>query len=235
MDDALSLLYRQPSQVLWKIGHLLIDLTKRDFLSNLPVEIALEILSFTDAQTVCKISRLSKIHHDLCLDNSLWRILFFRKGYKVDSEYLLSSLQELYNVKKVQDTLALDVVIDHCVSNDITYGTLPRDFIHNNQQVDTEFQPLQVVKSSKKEFIGILHENLLTLHDAVVDWKWIFRHRMQLERNWKWAHRFDHLTGQFISQGYRTFEFMGHEEAVYCLQFDRDKIVSGSRDGKIKS
>ena len=53
-------------------------------------------------------------------------------------------------------------------------------------------------------------------------WKDIYRRRMLLDENWK--------NGRFT-----TREIAGHSEAIYCLQFDEDKIVSGSRDREFLS
>jgi hypothetical protein len=52
-------------------------------------------------------------------------------------------------------------------------------------------------------------------------WKDIYRWRLMLEDNW--------CAGRFT-----TREIVGHGEAIYCLQFDEDKIVSGSRDRKCR-
>ncbi|KAJ3343045.1 hypothetical protein HDU93_000215 [Gonapodya sp. JEL0774] len=53
------------------------------------------------------------------------------------------------------------------------------------------------------------------------DWRHIYRQRVILERNWR-------------NKKYIRTEMQGHEEGVYCLQFDEDKVVSGSRDGETR-
>ncbi|KXS18836.1 WD40 repeat-like protein [Gonapodya prolifera JEL478] len=53
------------------------------------------------------------------------------------------------------------------------------------------------------------------------DMRHIYRQKLLLERNWR-------------SRRYNKSELTGHEEGVYCLQFDEDKIVSGSRDDTIR-
>jgi F-box and WD-40 domain protein 1/11 len=228
MDEALHTITSQPSSVLWEIGHRLLNLTKRDFLAKLPIEISTAILSLLDAETLARVSRVSKVHHALCLDSSIWRILFFRRGYKVDSALLLNSLQELYNFKHVSDHIIVDKVnTPNDALHDITYGTLDRDQNGGSTFVDSTFQPLQV----RKDFIRVSGQ-MLSPHDAVVDWKWIYRQRLELERNWATPHLFESESGRWVAHGYRSFEFVGHDEAIYCLQFDRDKILSGSRDSK---
>ncbi|TPX49755.1 hypothetical protein SeLEV6574_g01291 [Synchytrium endobioticum] len=56
---------------------------------------------------------------------------------------------------------------------------------------------------------------------AHLDWKYIYQQRARLERNW--------TEGNYIVR-----ELVGHNEAIYCLQFDESKIISGSRDDTIK-
>ncbi|KAJ3364826.1 hypothetical protein GGF32_001003 [Allomyces javanicus] len=56
---------------------------------------------------------------------------------------------------------------------------------------------------------------------AKLDWKFLYRNRVRLERNW----RTDRMP---------MTELKGHGDSVYCIQFDQQKIVSGSRDQTIK-
>lgn len=56
---------------------------------------------------------------------------------------------------------------------------------------------------------------------ADLNWRYIYQQRHLLARNW-WE-------GNCVCR-----DFLGHDEAIYCLQFDSDKIVSGSRDRKVQ-
>lgn len=56
---------------------------------------------------------------------------------------------------------------------------------------------------------------------AVDDWYDLYKQRYQLEQRW--------LRGQAS-----THYLLGHQDSVYCLQFDDTKIVTGSRDKTIK-
>ncbi|KAI8828731.1 WD40-repeat-containing domain protein [Chytriomyces cf. hyalinus JEL632] len=56
----------------------------------------------------------------------------------------------------------------------------------------------------------------------MVDWKYAYRQRLLLERNW-------------INGDFSTHEISNaHNEAIYCLQFDEEKIISGSRDNTVQ-
>lgn len=58
-------------------------------------------------------------------------------------------------------------------------------------------------------------------HDPSVDYRHAYNQRYQLERRW--------TTGDK-----RMLTILGHADSIYCVQFDQDKIVTGSRDHTIK-
>ncbi|KAF9967996.1 hypothetical protein BGZ70_007280 [Mortierella alpina] len=58
-------------------------------------------------------------------------------------------------------------------------------------------------------------------HRAAINWKFLCKQRRMLEQNW--------------NRGIHSVkEVPGHTEGIYCIQFDDQKIVSGSRDNTIK-
>ncbi|KAI9138387.1 WD40-repeat-containing domain protein, partial [Paraphysoderma sedebokerense] len=57
-----------------------------DFLSLLPIEISIHILSFLGAQDVARCALVSKKWNALTNDNAVWRNLYLRKGWFVDGE-----------------------------------------------------------------------------------------------------------------------------------------------------
>lgn len=112
------------------------------------------------------------------------------------------------------------------------YGSLPRGR-HDAGS------PLSISKVESPEAIipeemdidnsGPIIDSLFTTknplaHNKMYDdlsWKYIYQQRMRLEQNW--------------TEGkYSTSTITGHTDAVYCLQFDSKKVLSGSRDNTIK-
>lgn len=61
----------------------------------------------------------------------------------------------------------------------------------------------------------------LTYSTDQLDWHYIYKQRHQLERRW--------TRGQVDAQ-----YLLGHQDSVYCLQFDDNHIITGSRDRTIK-
>jgi len=54
----------------------------------LPYELAIHILSFLDARTLGRAARVSKQWRKVSSDGSLWRNLFFRNGWTVNTKLI---------------------------------------------------------------------------------------------------------------------------------------------------
>lgn len=63
--------------------------------------------------------------------------------------------------------------------------------------------------------------NIPYQHLDEMNWRHLYNQRYQLEQRWN--------TGKVT-----TYYLTGHTDSVYCLQFDDEKIVTGSRDRTIK-
>ncbi|KAH8112387.1 WD40 repeat-like protein [Phellopilus nigrolimitatus] len=59
------------------------------------------------------------------------------------------------------------------------------------------------------------------LAPLALDWQRLYRTRAELDRRWTHAEP-------------RTTRIIGHEDSVYCLEFDARRLVTGSRDRTIK-
>ena len=73
----------------------------------------------------------------------------------------------------------------------------------------------QITTASNADYVrsGLMH--------GVRDWKAMWRARMALEQRWKDGHA-------------AAIYLEGHKDSVYCVQFDEDKILTGSRDRTIR-
>ncbi|KAF9974424.1 hypothetical protein BGZ73_002192 [Actinomortierella ambigua] len=69
----------------------------RDFLVLLPYELAAHVLSYLDAETLYHVALVSKAWNRCAADSSVWRALFFKRGWTINEDmihwYLESSLQ----------------------------------------------------------------------------------------------------------------------------------------------
>ena len=56
------------------------------------------------------------------------------------------------------------------------------------------------------------------------EWKKMYQARVELEKNWR----------KGVKDAGKAIYLAGHTDSVYCLQFDEDKIITGSRDRTIR-
>ncbi|KAJ3316810.1 hypothetical protein HDU76_001537 [Blyttiomyces sp. JEL0837] len=97
-EFAFQLLLTVSSSTLASVTSRLTPLLQRDFMSLLPFELAIHILSFTDNCTLGRAARVSKKWKQVACDNSVWRTLYRRKGWGVNEQFLASWNQSRSNL-----------------------------------------------------------------------------------------------------------------------------------------
>ncbi|CAK7236912.1 hypothetical protein SBRCBS47491_009797 [Sporothrix bragantina] len=135
-----------------------LDISKVDFVSNLPMELAIMILSELDASGLSSASRVSRTWNQAVKNQHIWRESFLREK---TTTYATSG--------PVQPGVGL--------------GVPP-------------------VRPS-------------------CDWRQIYRVKQDLDRRWQEGKT-------------RPVYLNGHSDSIYCLQFDEQKIITGSRDKTIR-
>ncbi|KAK1756302.1 beta-TrCP [Echria macrotheca] len=134
------------------------DIAKLDFISELPLELAIQILAQLDAAMLATVSRVSRNWRRISKNQHIWRESFLREK---TATYATGG--------RVQPGAGLGV------------------------------PPIQPTN----------------------DWKEIYRVKKELDKRWE--------KGQA-----RPIYLNGHTDSIYCLQFDENKIISGSRDRTIR-
>ncbi|KAK0630931.1 WD40-repeat-containing domain protein [Bombardia bombarda] len=133
-------------------------IAKVDFISRLPIELAIQILAQLDAATLSTASRVSTGWYQVVKNQHIWRESFLRE-------------------------------------KTATYATSG------------------FVKPGSGLGVPTIHpEN---------DWKEIYRVKEELDKRWKEGKA-------------RPVYLHGHSDSIYCLQFDEQKIITGSRDKTIR-
>ncbi|KAK3368575.1 WD40-repeat-containing domain protein [Podospora didyma] len=134
------------------------DIVKVDFISQLPMELAIQILAQLDAATLTTASRVSRSWHQVSKNQHIWRESFLREK-------------------------------------------------------TTTFATSGNVKPGTGLGVPAVHPDN--------DWKEIYRVKGELDKRWKEGKA-------------RAVYLNGHSDSIYCLQFDENKIVTGSRDKTIR-
>ncbi|KAJ3121722.1 hypothetical protein HK098_003454 [Nowakowskiella sp. JEL0407] len=270
------LLTSLPTTSIASVTSKLNSLLQRDFISLLPSELSIYILSFLTHETLFKVLQVSKKWNSVSQDSGVWRGSLLRQwtvrkdvldrivenGERVGESVALSMSDSGYqpvpssgqssglasNQTFQPSQTALATLLSrrgsvNSVSSDTLglhdSGYLEKHLGTSSQQIGSSSQPPPIDELSTSQTLSsaILNRNFLAslqkLSDkheleilshekyAQIDWKYIYRQRLILERNWK-------------SGVVSLKEFKGHEEAAYCVQFDDDKLVTGSRDSTIK-
>lgn len=217
-----------------------LPLTKYDFITDLPVELALHILSFVDHKTIAQCARVSKVWYLATIDPSLWQRLFYAQGWSLnrqkahrlhDAEPVTLPFQRRgSSTSLLLETNVLDrrrVSFGHLVHQDATTIT-SQTLLALRPQSDTSLSALSDQAST------VFSSPTSPLPDSepaldkpkqegprLIDWKRMYAMRLHLERNWH-------------TLSYTKSTLKGHQDGIYCLQFDSTMIVTGSRDQSIK-
>ena len=178
-------------------------------------------------------------------DNALWRHLFIKNGWSLSPKFsqlktrpnsLLSAFMpgELAEIQERMRTSLprhqADVIsaMDALELTDgIQTGSLSRDLV-----MDELVSPFESTSSLSRYQIERLNSLLRTprtsdsnpsssetvREEIELDWKFLYIQRYFLQRRW-------------MKKLFRCWTMAGHTEAVYALQFDEKKVISGSRDG----
>ncbi|OAD00525.1 hypothetical protein MUCCIDRAFT_147429, partial [Mucor lusitanicus CBS 277.49] len=160
----------------------------RNILSQLPYEIAIEILGFLDVSSLIQASQVSRGWHALCEEQSLWRNLFEQQGWGYDREEM-----DIY-ISNIPDEE------DYHANSSETLGSTNAN-PHYDPASDTRF----------------------------INWQALYQNRLKIERRWKNG---SCKVRMFPPANCPVSDL--HTEGIYCIQFDKDKMVTGSRDRTIK-
>ncbi|KAI5860021.1 WD40-repeat-containing domain protein [Durotheca rogersii] len=136
------------------------SIVRRDFVAQLPTELAVQIMSYLDAFQLATASRVCRFWHHLAQDQHIWRQSFLRE-----------KTHTCATTRRIQPG---------------TGAGVPPLLRPGN------------------------------------DWQQIYRAREELDRRWK------------KGKEARAVYLNGHMDSIYCLQFDENKIITGSRDKTIR-
>ncbi|GAN09516.1 WD40 repeat-like protein [Mucor ambiguus] len=223
----------------------------RNILSQLPYEIAIEILGFLDVSSLIQASQVSRGWHALCEEQSLWRNLFEQQGWGYDREEMdiyISNIpdEEDYHAHSSggssggggSSSNMAPLPIVRTSSPLIGKSKWSRLYTMKNRPV-ADTKSIRKIKRFTLESLSSggsnSRNNSINPHyDPVSDtryinWQALYQNRLKIERRWKNG---SCKVRMFPPANCPVSDL--HTEGIYCIQFDKEKMVTGSRDRTIK-
>ncbi|KAI5966660.1 sconB [Candida theae] len=198
------------------------SLIKIDFISTLPQEIALRILCYLDCNSLCNAAQVSRKWKTLADDDRVWHHMceqhIDRKcpncGWGLPLMHMKRARdmteEEIKPIKRNEDAVreTADVVTQQ------------------QQQPQPQPQPQQQPQRSSDEpdCKKLKLDSKPATTPPVLKkrpWKSVYSERFKLEKNWR-------------KGAYKLKSFIGHQDGITCLQFNRKYLMTGSYDSTIK-
>lgn len=196
---------------------------QRDFLADLPLELSLNILKYLDAKSLCRASAVSRTWHKIVdADDYIWKHRFERDGFRIterDPEKPDVDEEELTPSRRSSRTSTVSTTARR------------RGSVHSTRRSGRN--PPSTSRMTKRSSSIMIKASPKTpsppKSHAVKDgpstplYKDLYRKRFTVRNNW-----------MNPNVRPRHISFQGHgRNVVTCLQFDSDRVISGSDDSTI--
>ncbi|KAI1003953.1 putative E3 ubiquitin ligase complex SCF subunit [Podosphaera aphanis] len=201
-------------------------LIRIDFITALPSELSLRILSYLDTTSLCKSAQVSRSWRRLADDDVVWHRMceqhIDRKCNKCGWGLPLLERKRLRCWKRQQQLNATDQ--GHDSSNS---ASAPKIKISGNLTTnDPSKRGIDEVTTDGlgNKFESAKRQRLQTYNESKFKfrpWKDVYKDRFQVGSNWKYGR-------------YSTKIFKGHTNGVTCLQLGDNILATGSYDSTIK-
>ncbi len=227
------LLQNSPLQTIQRISSIVLGI-KQDFVSILPVEISHQIIMHLDVRSLCRCSQVSQLWKSLlsgpAADVIIWKPRIINEGFAT-ADLLSTMVDSPLDSLNFGSPMKIDSNID---LDDHSFVT-----VHNDPMLSPgePFLP-------KLSCNTLLNESLIDeIKDEVINRNSVItpcesHDEFPLSRNSAFFRDFykrSHIIrSNWLVGRYRRISFPGHGSSVVtCLQFDTEKIVSGSDDHTI--
>ncbi|KAL6066285.1 Nuclear distribution protein PAC1 (Fragment), variant 3 [Balamuthia mandrillaris] len=238
--------------------HNLSDKEGAGYFALLPDECVLYILSYLDERELSNVALLNRQFSRLSQDNLIWRLLCQRRwrmqpnlerdvtpimtwcsacqeSQKPPSYLLRCNDNNGGRQSSHEDTQRHEMIV---VGQDIELvdmkGKVKQPNVNESGNVlspgaarDHQCNTEETVKQQRDD-VAPSSSSSSTIFQKTApqkrrrkDWKGIYLNKLRLDKNWR-------------ESKYQVYTLRGHDSQLYCLQFDEEKIVSGSEDETIK-
>ncbi|KAI0317812.1 WD40-repeat-containing domain protein [Amylostereum chailletii] len=204
-----------------------------DIIGKLPPELSIQLFRLLDLRSILASQVVSKTWHTLADDNAVWRDLFFRRqGWTIN---LTRATARGWSAPE-QFILPTEDYFSNYAFNGSTRLSVPTNVHSRSPSPSPEGTPLFVTPAPSSPailFPSPFSEELPSSQPSLtppsadapltLPWRSLYQTRLTLDMRW-------------ASPSYhpRATRLAGHEDSVYCLEFDSARIVTGSRDRTVR-
>jgi F-box and WD-40 domain protein CDC4 len=222
----ISLLRRSPVPVLQSVTNIIAPALKRDFLSDLPPELGVQILCYLDSQTLCRCTRVCRSWRRLVDgEGKIWRARLHEEGLWIGGG---SEEDDMRPRRETEQAQFLRRWNSDCWDEDFDLGEAARPTAEKVSEVVAAAEAERCRRQATPPLEEAEDEDHVTVEDTppspvdgIHPLKHVFRSRFQSRKRWASAEP-------------RRIPFNGPGPSVVtCLQFDPEKIVSASDDETI--
>lgn len=183
----------------------------------LPDEISTYILLFLELPDILACLRVSRHWQRLANDNIIWRNLYFRAGFAVDGH----NVRQAMRLSQHDSTTQVPVTPVTPTSPPLsTLSKIAYYLPSYSSSLRASTSSFGTHNSLESNLQIVRHDPVVTSAPLSLDWKNMYKTRREIEKRLDGAEP----TRSTLSE---------HKDAVYCVEYDGDKIVTGSRDKTI--
>ena len=220
------LLRRSHKRTLQVLSRAIEPVLKRDFLSLLPLELSMAIIRMLDVKSLCRAVQVSKKWKSLIeSDEWTWRWLFSLDGFRRREDETEEILRSMSSTQSTASSSSLQSKADdtptECVKRKSIRNSLRSARGHSATPLSSSLSPKKSdKKTDDQRSDNEEHTEEQEKFNAAKYYKELYRRHYSTRMNWMDPA----AEPQHIS-------FQGHgRNVVTCLQFDTDKVVTGSDD-----
>ncbi|KAF9359155.1 hypothetical protein BGX26_013008 [Mortierella sp. AD094] len=221
-------------------------LLKIDFLTILPTEISLRILSHLDATSLCHAAQVCKSWKRLADDDVIWhrmceqhiglkctkcgwglpllekkRVRSRRNIEQQQHQNQSQSSQEEDDSEVYTNESSSTTSYSAAISSSISYPSPSPTLSPTDERSSLNWTRFEGAGSQPAPLFQSPEPPVKPARIAKRLWKDIYSERLIVERNWR-------------KRNFKRKEFRGHTDGVMCLQFDDSFLITGSYDNTAK-
>lgn len=219
------------------------SLLKIDYIKSVPFELAVRIFQYLDAKSLCHAAQVSKTWNRISNDDLIWYVKLFRQmpwertdiaihRHRMCNQHIdkkcnkcgwgLPLMQSLQLKKKSNKRK----FVEEQVAPEETRLDVSESSSTNasNSSIEPSISTRGGQEKSETELVEALPRTpTRSTSFTKRPWKEIYAERLVMERNWR-------------KGVYSVKDFVGHTDAVMCLQFDEHsrRLVTGSFDTTLR-